>query len=326
MSRDAGLNRGQTAGLDAERPSRDFIGYADDPPHANWPGGARVAVNFCINYEEGAERSILNGDVQSEVRLSDVSVDARIGRRELNIEHSYEYGARVGYWRLLKAFTDRGLQATVNLVGLAGEHNPLALAKMVAAGFDLQPHGWRWIDYDAVSEAEERAHLEKSIEQITRLTGAPPLGNYAGLPSINTQRLTAERPCFLYYSDIYNDDLPYWSPDYPGLLLIPYSLDTNNSRFARSGAGYQVADEFVTYIKDSFDVLYAEGADRPKMMSVGLHARLLGRPGRIVALHRILDYISGHADAWICRRGDIARHWQAMHPDPRPTAKVTIND
>ncbi len=305
----------------AASPSRDFIGYADQPPHANWPGGARVAVNFCINYEEGAERSILNGDRQSEVRLSDVAVEGRIGRRELNIEHSYEYGSRVGYWRLLKAFTDRGLKATVNLVGLAGERNPLALAKMVAAGFDLQPHGWRWIDYDTLSQEEERAQLEMSIDQITRLTGAPPLGNYAGLPSINTQRLTAEMPCFLYYSDIYNDDLPYWSPDHHGLLAIPYSLDTNDSRFARAASGYQVAEEFVTYIKDTFEVLYAEGAERPKMMSVGLHARLLGRPGRIVALYRILDYIQSHADVWICRRGDIARHWQATHPDPRLAAK-----
>ncbi|GAB5467848.1 MAG: allantoinase PuuE [Rhodospirillales bacterium] len=308
---------------DPAKPSRDFIGYADKPPQADWPGGARIAVNFCINYEEGGERSILAGDAQSEVRLSDVAVEARIGRRDLNIEQSYEYGSRVGYWRLLRAFTDRNLAATVNLVGLAGEQNPLALKAMIDAGFDLQPHGWRWIDYDGVSEAEERALLAKSIAQVTDLTGTPPLGNYAGLPSMNTRRLVVEAGCFLYDSDVYNDDLPYWSPDYPGLLLIPYSLDTNDSRFGRAEQAYQVADDFVTYIKDSFDQLYAEGATQPKMMTVGLHARLLGRPGRIVALTRILDYMLGHEAVWICRRGDLARHWQARHPDPRLDGRET---
>ncbi len=298
-------------------PSRNYIGYADELPHANWPGGARVAVNFCINYEEGGERCVLAGDSQSEVRLSDVAVDPKIGRRDLNIEQSYEYGARVGYWRILRAFTDRTLPATVNLVGLAGEQNPIALKAMINAGFDLQPHGWRWIDYDTVSEKVERVHLQKSIDQIKTLTGAAPLGNYAGLPSMNTRRLVVEAGCFLYDSDVYNDDLPYWSPDYPGLLLVPYSLDTNDSRFGRAEHAYQVADDFVTYIKDTFDVLYAEGIVRPKMMTVGLHARLLGRPGRIAALTRILDYLLSHEDVWICRRGDIARHWQTHHPDPR---------
>jgi putative urate catabolism protein len=298
-------------------PTRDFIGYADAPPQADWPGGARVAVNFCINYEEGGERSVLEGDTQSETRLSDVAVEARIGRRDLNIEQSYEYGSRVGYWRILRAFTDRGLPATVNLVGRAGEQNPRALNAMIAAGFDLQPHGWRWIDYDTLSIAEERAHIARSIAQIEDLTGAKPLGYYAGLPSVNTRRLVVEAGCFLYDSDCYNDDLPYWSPDHPGLLLIPYSLDTNDSRFARPEHAYQVADEFFTYLRDSFDVLYAEGAETPRMMTVGLHARLLGRPGRIGALHRILDHMADHEDVWICRRGDIARHWQATHPDPR---------
>ena len=310
---------------DQTSPSRSFIGYADDPPHPDWPGGARIAVNFCINYEVGGERCILAGDAQSEVRLSDVAVDARIGRRDLNIEQSYEYGSRVGYWRLLRAFTDRDLKATVNLVGLAGQQNPVALEAMINAGFDLQPHGWRWIDYDTIDEAEERAYLEKSIAQVKALTGALPLGNYQGMPSMNSRRLLVEAGCFLYDSDCYNDDLPYWSPDYPGLLLVPYSLDTNDSRFGRTEHAFQVADDFVTYIKDTFDVLYTEGAHRPKMMTIGLHARLLGRPGRIAALTRILDYMLAHEDVWICRREEIARHWQARHPDPRLRADETAH-
>ncbi len=186
---------------------------------------------------------------------------------------------------------------------------------MIEAGFDLQPHGWRWIDYETLTEAQEREHIAMSIEQVKRLTGAPPLGYYAGLASMNTRRLVVEAGSFLYDSDVYNDDLPYWSPDHPGLLLVPYSLDTNDSRFGRAEAAYQVAGDFVTYIKDTFDTLYAEGETAPKMMSVGLHARLLGRPGRIGALHRILDYMLEHDRVWICRRDDIARHWAQHHPN-----------
>ena len=296
-------------------PTRDFIGYRNEAPNVMWPGEARIAVNFCINYEVGGELCVLNGDDRSEERLSDVAARAKIGGRELNVESSYEYGSRVGYWRLLKAFTDRGLQATVNLVGLAGEQNPDALRAMVDAGFDLQPHGWRWINYDTVPEAEERAHIEKSIAQVQALTGKPPLGYFAGLPSANTRRLVVEAGNFLYDSDVYNDDLPYWSPDYPNLLLIPYSLDTNDSRFGRGERAYQVGGEFFTYLKDTFDVLYAEGESAPKMMTVGLHARLLGRPGRIGALYGILDYMCGHDRVWICCRGDLARHWAEHYPN-----------
>lgn len=306
--------------MDMTQPTRDFIGYGNDLPHAQWPDGARIAVNFCINYEEGGERCILDGDAQSEVRLSDVAVEAKMGGRDLNIESSYEYGSRVGYWRLLKAFIDRGLKATVNVVGLAAEKNPHPLRAMIDAGFDLHPHGWRWIDYETLSVDDERAMMQKSIHQIEALSGAKPLGHYAGLPSLNTRRLVVEAGNFLYDSDVYNDDLPYWSPDYPGLLLVPYSLDTNDSRFGRPEHAYQVGSEFVEYVCDSFNVLYAEGADRPKMMTVGLHARLLGRPGRIGALHRILDHMRSHDDVWICRRDDLARHWAATHPDPRTQA------
>lgn len=303
-------------------PSRDLIGYGADRPQANWPGGARVAVNFCINYEEGAEMCRLNGDPRSEVRVSDVLVQPRPGGRELNIESCYEYGSRVGYWRLIRAFTDRGLPATVNLVGLAGDLVPEPLAAMVEAGFDLHPHGWRWIDYWGMPEAEERALIRRSADQVERLTGARPLGYYAGLPSINTRRLAIEEG-YLYDSDAYNDDLPWWSHDFgEPHLVIPYSMETNDSRFAR-GEGYQTGDEFFAYLKDSFDTLYAEGADCPGMMTVGLHARLLGRPGRIGALHRILDYMAGRERVWICRRDDIARHWIANHPAAGVRAAAT---
>ena len=302
---------------DQSKPSRDFIGYANQPPEVEWPDGARVAVNFCINYEEGGELCVLNGDDRSEVRLADVAVTARPGARDLNIESSYEYGSRVGYWRLLQAFTERGLPATVNLVGLAGWQNPRALQAMIDAGFDLQPHGWRWIDYHGMAEADERECIRNSIEQVRELTGEAPLGYYAGLPSMNTRRLVVEAGNFLYDSDVYNDDLPYWSPDYPQLLLIPYSLDTNDSKFGRAESDYQLGEEFFTYLKDSFDILYAEGATRPKMMTVGLHARLIGRPGRIGSLHRFLDYLLQHEQVWVCRRNDLARYWAERYPNPK---------
>jgi peptidoglycan/xylan/chitin deacetylase (PgdA/CDA1 family) len=298
-------------------PTRDFIGYADQPPAVDWPGEARIAVNFCINYEEGGELCVQNGDDRSEVRLSDVAVSTRPGGRDLNIESSYEYGSRVGYWRILRAFTDRGLRATVNLVGLAGWQNPRALQAMIDAGFDLQPHGWRWIDYYDLDPSEEREYIRNSVEQVRELTGQAPLGYYAGLPSMNTRRLVVEAGNFLYDSDVYNDDLPYWSPDYPGLLLVPYSLDTNDSKFARAESDYQLGEEFFTYLKNSFDILYAEGESQPKMMTVGLHARLIGRPGRIASLHDFLDYLQTRDRVWICRRDDLARHWAKQHPDPR---------
>ena len=257
---------------------------------------------------------VLNGDERSEVRVSDLVVEPRYGARDLNIESNYEYGSRVGYWRLLDAFLERNLKATVNLVGLAGEQNPHALKNMVDAGFDLQPHGWRWIDYHQLGEVQEREHIQKSIDQVVALTGQPPLGYYAGMPSINTRKLLVEAGSFLYDSDSYNDDLPHWTTDFgEPHLVLPYSLETNDSRFGRK-EGYQVGGEFVEYIKDSFDCLYREGDKFPKMMTVGLHARLLGRPGRIEALHRILDYMLGYERVWICRRQEIARHWAEHHP------------
>lgn len=298
-------------------PSRDLLGYGATPPRAPWPDGARIAVNFCVNYEEGGERSILNGDDGAEARVSDLIVERAIGQRDLNMESCYNYGARVGYWRILTAFTKRNLPATINLVGLAGELVPDPLAAMIDAGWDIQPHGWRWIDYATLSEEDERAHIAQSVDQVIRLTGAPPLGYYAGLPSVNTRRLVCEQAGFAYDSDAYDDDLPYWNTDFERpLLVLPYSLETNDSRFAR-GEGYNVGREFVEYITDTFDTLYAEGvAGAPKMMTIGIHARLLGRPGRIGALHKILDYMTTHDRVWIARRGDIARAWASAYPAP----------
>lgn len=295
-------------------PPRDMVGYGRSPPAPKWPGGARVAVNFCINYEEGAEMCVLNGDDRSEVRIGDVKVEAREGERDLNMEQVYEYGSRVGFWRIMRAFEDRGLAATINLVGLAGEQNPEAMAAIAESGHDIQCHGWRWIEHHGLAEEVEREHIRKCVDQATALIGEHPAGYYAGLPSPNTRRLVVEDGGFLYDSDCYNDDLPYWDRNHGRPhLVIPYSLDTNDSRFAR-GEGYQVADQFVTYIQDSFDQLYVEGAERPAVLTVGLHARLIGRPGRIAALHRILDHIQARDAVWICRRGDLARHWANTHP------------
>lgn len=296
----------------AHGPVRDLVGYGATPPRAPWPDGKRIAVNFCINYEEGGERTVLNGDDGSEDRIADVIVKRRLGHRDLNMEQSYGFGARVGYWRLLRAFTERDLPATINLVGHAGEALPDPLKEMIAAGFDIQCHGWRWIDYHTLSEAEEWRHIERSVEQVVRLTGEKPLGYYAGLPSLNTRRLVAEAG-FLYDSDAYDDERPYWSTEYSRpILVMPYSLDTNDSRFSR-GEGYETGDQFVRYVKDSFDVLRAEGGT---MLTVGLHARLIGRPGRIGALWEILDYISGHDETWIARRREIAEAWIAAYPPP----------
>ncbi len=299
---------------DRDLSDRDFVGYAGAPPNADWPAGARLAVNFCINYEEGAERNILDGDGGPETRLTDDYAQPRPGARNLYTESAYEYGARVGFWRIMQAFQDRQLNATVNLVGLAGEKNPKVLEAIAESGFDINCHGWRWIDYHGMSEDAEREHIRKCVDQAVRVTGRHPEGYYAGLPSMNTRRLVVEEGGFLYSSDAYNDDLPYWDRSFdPPHLVIPYTLDTNDSRFS-SMVRYQTADQYVTYLKDSIDCLLAEGrGGAPKMLTVGLHGRLIGRPGRIVALHRVLDYLQTLDHVWVTRRADIARHWMAEH-------------
>ena len=296
-------------------PSRDLIGYAGDPPVADWPNQARVAVNFCVNYEEGAEYCLLNGDDRHETLLSDLgAMEAVQGARHLNIESAYEYGSRVGFWRILEVFQSRRLPFTVNAVGLALEQNPKAAEAISAAACDIQCHGWRWIDYDFMATEEERAHIQKCVETTTRTTGKRPLGWYTGRPSLNTRKLVIEEGCFLYDSDCYNDDLPFWLMrcDVPH-LVIPYSLDTNDSSFTRP-IGFSTSEECFQYWKDSFDRLYIEGAVTPKMMTIGLHGRIIGRPGRIGALERFLDYLAERGDAWICQRGEIARHWYERHP------------
>ncbi len=296
-------------------PQRDLIGYGNRPPHANWPGGARLALNIVVNYEEGAEYCLLNGDQRPETALSDLTgIEAVPGIRILNSESIYEFGSRIGFWRVLKTLQDLQLPFTVNAVGLALEQNPLAAEAIAAANCDVQSHAWRWIDYQDMDEAEERRHVARCIETIARLTGERPLGWYTGRPSLNTRRLVVEEGGFLYDSDCYNDELPHWTTDFgrPHLIL-PYCLDTNDSRFTRA-QGFDLAEEFFVYLRDSFDCLYGEGAERPAMLTVGLHGRLVGRPGRISGLARFLDHVLGHDDVWICQRNQIARHWISEHP------------
>lgn len=295
---------------------RDLIGYSNQPPVAQWPGNSRIAVQFVINYEEGAENSILHGDPASEAFLSEiVGAQALPGVRHMNMESIYEYGSRVGFWRLHRLFTDRELPVTVFGVAMALERNPDVVAAMKAAKWEIASHGYRWIDYQFMDESLERAHLQLAIEAHARATGERPLGWYLGRCSPNTHRLVAEEGGFTYNADSYADDLPYWDDSHGNRaqLMVPYTLDTNDMRFA-SAQGFNAGDQFFNYLKDSFDTLYAEGADTPRMLSIGLHCRLVGRPGRIAALTRFLDYIADFDSVWIARRIDIARHWHSHHP------------
>lgn len=294
---------------------RDMIGYGANPPHANWPNAARIALQFVINYEEGAEANILHGDPASEKFLSEIIGAAPFeGRRHMSMESLYEYGSRAGIWRLLRLFEKHALPATIFAVAQALERNPDAARAMVEAGHEIASHGWRWIDYDRIDEATERTHLHLAIAGLTALTGQRPLGWYTGRTSERTQRLVAEEGGFLYDSDSYADDLPYWlqAAGRPH-LIVPYTLDTNDMRFA-TAQGFNSGDQFFAYLRDSFDTLYAEGAHTPKMLSVGLHCRLAGRPGRIAALERFIDHVQKHDRVWICRRIDIAKHWRLKHP------------
>jgi len=293
---------------------RDMVGYGRTPPDANCPGGARLALQFVINYEEGGENSILDGDAASEAFLSEVIGAAPLaGRRNMNMESIYEYGSRAGFWRLWRNFTERGLPVTVYGVSYALARNPEAVAAMKEAEWEIASHGLRWIDYQDMPVAEERQHLQEAIARHTEATGSRPLGWYTGRISPQTRDLVMQEGGFLYDSDSYADDLPYWvaGPTGPH-LVIPYTLDANDMRFA-SPQGFNSGDQFFAYLRDSFDVLYAEGATASRLMNVGLHCRLAGRPGRTAALARFLDYVSGFKDIWICRRIDIARHWHAEH-------------
>jgi putative urate catabolism protein len=294
---------------------RDMIGYGGKPPHPRWPGDARLALQFVINYEEGGENCVLHGDPGSEAFLSEIVGGQPLsGVRHMSMESIYEYGSRVGFWRLLRLFRERSATATVFAVGMALERNPAAAAAMVAAGFEIASHGWRWIDYQHVPADVERQHIRLAVEAIERVSGSRPLGWYTGRVSPNTRALVAEHGGFLYDADSYADELPYWEvvggrPQ----LIVPYTLDANDMRFA-TAQGFNSGEQFFAYLRDTFDLLYAEGKTAPKMMSVGLHARLAGRPGRAAALARFLDHVAGRDDVWICRRIDIARHWIEHHP------------
>ncbi len=301
--------------MSTEKYPRDMIGYGPTPPNADWPGGARLALQFVLNYEEGGENNILHGDAASEAFLSEI-VGAKPfpGARHMSMESLYEYGSRAGVWRVLRLFAEREIPLTVFAVAMALERNPAVAEAAMAAGHEICSHGYRWIDYRDVPLEEEREHLHKAIGIIERLTGARPLGWYTGRTSENTRRLVAEEGGFLYDADDYSDDLPFWTTvGATRHLVVPYTLDANDMRFA-TPQGFNSGDQFFTYLKDSFDVLYAEGEDTPRMMSVGLHCRLAGRPGRSAALARFLDYARGHEKVWICRRVDIARHWRERHP------------
>lgn len=294
---------------------RDLIGYGANPPDPRWPGGARLALQFVINYEEGGERCILHGDGESEAFLSEIiGAEPVRGARHMNVESSYEYGSRAGFWRLRRMFVERQIPVTVYGVAMALDRNPGAVAAMQEAGWEIATHGYRWIDYQDVPESVEWDHLQQAIQVHTRVTGERPKGWYLGRCSPNTHRLVSEEGGFTYNADTYADDLPYWDTFHTNpQLMIPYTADANDMRFATQ-QGFNSGDQFYTYLKDSFDVLYAEGETAPKMMSVGLHCRLAGRPGRAAALGRFLDYVQQHDKVWLCRRIEIAEHWMKQHP------------
>lgn len=293
---------------------RDLRGYGREPPHAGWPGDARIAVQFVINYEEGGENCILHGDAASEAFLSEVvGAAAWPGQRHMNIESMYEYGARSGFWRLWRAFTSRAMPVTVFGVAHALMRGPDQVAAMREADWEIASHGLKWIEYKDFSEADERAHILEAVRIHTEVAGARPLGFYQGRGSAHTTDIVMREGGFLYSADSYADDLPYWIEGPAGpFLIVPYTLDANDMRFA-TAQGFNSGDQFFAYLKDSFDVLYREGAERPRMLSVGLHCRLAGRPGRVAALERFLDYVAGHDRVWVTRRVDIARHWHAHH-------------
>ena len=287
--------------------TRNYVGYGENPPDPKWPNGARIAVQIVLNYEEGGENCVLNGDSGSETFLSEIIGAAKVeGARHMSMESIYEYGSRAGVWRLLRLFKKYNIPVTVFAVALALEKYPELAKAFVRDGHEICSHGYRWINYQDVDEATEREHMQLAIGIIKSLTGERPLGWYTGRTSPNTRKLVAEEGGFLYDADDYSDDLPFWNGKQ---LIVPYTLDANDMRFA-SMQGFNSGEQFFTYLRDSFDTLYAEGG---KMMSVGLHCRIVGKPGRIAALERFLDYIKQHDNVWICRRIDIAKHWHMHH-------------
>ena len=293
---------------------RDMVGYGPDVPDARWPGGARIAVQFVLNVEEGGESCILNGDDRSEAYLHELpGRPAREGERDLSVEGMYEYGSRAGVWRILELFRARGLPLTAFAVGRALERSPEIGQALSTSGHEVAGHGYRWLDYLDTPEEEERRHVRLTVEIIERICGKRPVGWYTGRVGPNTRRLVQEEGGFLYSSDAYNDDLPYWLAGSPPHLVIPYTLVNNDARYLLPN-GFSSGQDFFETLRDAFDLLWQEGAQRPKMMSVGLHGRISGHPARAMALARFLDYVQGHDSVWICRREEIARHWMAEHP------------
>ena len=296
---------------------RDLIGYSDQPPHAHWPDDARVAVQFVLNYEEGGENCILHGDPASEKFLSEIiGAEPFVDARHMSMESIYEYGSRAGVWRILELFRVRKIPITVFAVAMAMQRHPQVIEQALKDGHEIASHGYRWINYDGMSIEEERAHMEKAIAIHSDICGARPLGWYTGRTSAHTRDLVAEEGGFIYEADDYSDDLPFWSKQVAAPhLIVPYTLDTNDMRFA-TAQGFHTGDQFASYLIDAFDTLYAEGASSPKMMSVGLHCRLIGRPARFAGLVKFIDHVQKHEKVWMARRLDIAKHWMKTHPYP----------
>ncbi len=302
---------------------RDLVGYGSSPPFADWPGDARIALQFVLNYEEGGENCVLHGDPGSEQFLSEIIGAPAYPARHMSMESIYEYGSRVGVWRLLREFESRGLPLTIFAVAMALQRHPGLAREITQRGHEIACHGLRWIHYQEIDEDTEREHMRQALDLIEQLVGARPRGWYTGRDSPNTRRLVVEQGGLVYDSDYYGDELPFWTPvtttdgKLRQHLVVPYTLDANDMRFA-TPQGFNSGEQFYQYLRDSFDVLYAEGSDAPKMMSVGLHCRLAGRPGRFRALQRFLDHVQSHDRVWICRRIDIANHWIDRHPPPAP--------
>ncbi|TCK09272.1 allantoinase PuuE [Marinobacterium mangrovicola] len=313
------MNETTNPSADPNTYPRDLRGYGKNPPKANWPGGARLAVQFVLNYEEGGENCVLHGDSHSETFLSEMAGPQAYPDRHLSMESIYEYGSRVGVWRILREFERRGLPMTIFGISTALARNPEVTQAFVDLDHEIACHGLKWIHYQQMPIEREREHMKEAMRIITELTGSTPLGWYTGRDSPNTRQLAVEHGGLLYDSDYYGDDLPFWTPvtlrtgEVKNHLVVPYTLDCNDMRFS-SSQGFADGEDFFNYLRDSFDVLYAESAETPRMMSIGLHCRLIGRPGRFLALQRLLDHIQRHSDVWITRRVDIARHWISEHP------------
>jgi putative urate catabolism protein len=298
---------------------RDLIGYGQNPPKADWPGNARIALQFVLNYEEGGESNVLHGDTGSEQFLSEIIGAKSYPARHMSMESIYEYGSRAGVWRLLREFQQRGLPLTIFGVAMAMQRHPELARVFISLGHEVACHGLRWIHYQDTDEITEREHMQNALNIIKQLTGVMPQGWYTGRDSPNTRRLVVENGNLLYDSDYYGDDLPFWTEvetsdgTLKPHLVVPYTLDTNDMRFT-TAQGFNSGEQFYQYLRDSFDVLYKEGESRPKMLSIGLHCRIAGRPGRFAALQRFLDHVQSHDRVWICRRIDIAHHWIDRHP------------